>query len=650
MPSSENPRARLESGRLSASGNGPTTSARDPADGPEATSNNSTPLQPPVYEPRAGGPKASLDELLTRAISSTRGSSEAQQQILERLRELRTRFEEGRLRVAVIGQFKRGKSTLLNALLGASILPTGVTPITAIPTFIEASNSAWVRVAFNNGREPVVTTAAREIPALLERHISEAENPRNRLDVESVAIGVRSTFLDEGIVLVDTPGVGSTFRHNTLTAEAVLTECDAALFVLSADPPITETEVSYLDKVRSLIPKIFFILNKADLLDTNDKSAAQRFLAGVLAERYSTDPPDRIFALSAKQGIDAKLTNDVGALASSGLSRLESVLGAELAREKRAILLAAGRQRLISLVSELLFQCDLERKALMTPEEDLKRKAATFETSAVEFESERQRLADLLAIDCKQLLRELDGETDRVWNEARCEVHQVVAETTDFSAEPMRSRERITTTLSHYFASALQDSVRSFQVKLEGRVSNHRARADALINLVYQTAADLMEIPAQLPPSEAAFQPKREPYWVAPEPSISLLGIAGGLVEGFFPPTIREKRARARIVAEAEKAALRNVANLDWAMRQNIEDSFRRFESSLISQLDQAMNATRQAMQLALQRRAARSEAVKGDIDAASRSVTALSLILRELEAIPPIPQRDATSKVPSSC
>jgi hypothetical protein len=57
------------------------------------------------------------------------------------------------------------------------------------------------------------------------------------------------------------PGVGSTFLHNTLTAEAVLTECDAALFVLSADPPITETEVSYLDKVRTLISKIFFVLN-----------------------------------------------------------------------------------------------------------------------------------------------------------------------------------------------------------------------------------------------------------------------------------------------------------------------------------------------------------------------------------------------------
>jgi GTP-binding protein EngB required for normal cell division len=553
--------------------------------------------------------------------------------MLERLGELRARFEEGRLRVAVIGQFKRGKSSLLNALLGAPVLPTGVTPVTAIPTFIEASDSAWARIEFNSGKEPIVTSTAHEIPAVLERHISEAQNPHNRLDVEKVAVGVRSDFLDEGIVLVDTPGVGSTFLHNTLTAEAALTECDAALFVLSADPPITETEVSYLDKVRKLIPKIFFILNKADLLDVNEKSVAQRFLADVLAARYPTDPADRIFALSAKQGLNAKLTNDVGALASSGLSRLESVLSGELAREKRAILLATGRQRLISLVGELLFQCDFERKALLTPEEDLKRKAATFETSAAEFESDRQRLADLLAIDCKQLLRELDAETDRVWGEARRELRQLVADITDFSVEPIRARERITTTLSRYFAIALQESVRSFQVKLDERVSVHRARADALVNLVRQTAADLMEISVNLPRSEETFQPKREPYWVAPEPAVSLLDLTGGVAEGFLPRAIREKRARARIIAEAEKAALRNVANLDWAMRQNIEDSFRRFESSLSEQLDLALKATRQAMQLALQRRGERSEAIKVDIEQANRSAAELSDILAELEA-----------------
>ena len=409
------------------------------------------------------------------------------------------------------------------------MLPTGVTPVTAIPTFTEASDSDWARIEFNRGKEPIVTSTANEIPAVLERHISEAQNPHNQLDVAGVAIGVCSDFLDEGIVLVDTPGVGSTFLHNTVTAEAVLTECDAA---------------AYLDKVQKLIPKIFFILNKVDLLNSKEKSVAQRFLADVLAERCPADPLDRIFALSAEQGLHAKLTNDMDALGSSGLPHLESVLGGELAHEKRGILLATGRQRLISLVGELLFQCDLERKALLTPQEELKRKAAIFETSVAEFKSERQRLGDSLAMDCKQLLKDLNAETDCVWGEARRELHQLVDDISGFSIEPTRARERITTNLSRYFAIALEDSVRSFQVKLDERLSVYRARSDALVNFVHQTAADLMEISVKLPRSDEAFQPRREPYLVAPEPAISLLDPTGSVAKGFLPEPSRETRSR----------------------------------------------------------------------------------------------------------
>jgi len=224
----------------------------------------------------------SLNALLFRALSSVPTPTPAQQEILGRLNLLRTRLDQGLLRVAVLGQFKRGKSTLLNALLGAPLLPTGVTPVTAIPTFIKAGPRATARITFQDGKEPFLTTIEGEIPGVLERYISEVKNPHNRLNVESVEIEVRSAFLDQGIVLIDTPGVGSTFIHNTRTAEAVLVECDTAVFVVSPDPPITEVEVTYLRKVRELIPKLFFALNKVDLLDIQERDISERFLADVL--------------------------------------------------------------------------------------------------------------------------------------------------------------------------------------------------------------------------------------------------------------------------------------------------------------------------------------------------------------------------------
>jgi GTPase SAR1 family protein len=123
---------------------------------------------------------ALLGFLLARAASSIPNPTPAQQEILERLNWLRARVDEGLLRVAVLGQFKRGKSTLLNALLGAPVLPTGVTPVTAIPTFIKAGPKAAARITFKDGKEPRLTSVEGEIPRVLERYISEVKNPHNR--------------------------------------------------------------------------------------------------------------------------------------------------------------------------------------------------------------------------------------------------------------------------------------------------------------------------------------------------------------------------------------------------------------------------------------------------------------------------------------
>jgi hypothetical protein len=179
------------------------------------------------------------------------------------------------------------------------------------------------------------------------------------------------------------------------------------------------------------------------------------------------------------------------------------------------------------------------RAELLTPEEELKRKAAAFEVSVANFEAERQRLSDLLAIDCKRLSRELDAETDRVWAVARGELRQIVAEG---SAERGSARERVTAALSRYFEQALRDCVGLLRTRLDERVSVHRDRA--LVNLVRQTAADLMQIPVNLPHPEEAFQPRREPYWVAPASAVSLLDLSAGAAARLLPRTLRDRRAR----------------------------------------------------------------------------------------------------------
>ena len=136
------------------------------------------------------------------------------------------------LEVAVVGEFKRGKSSLVNALLGREVLPVGVLPLTAVPTVLERGAPGCV-VEFADGR--------RETHDLgqVGRFVTEAANPGNALGVARVLARLPAPLLDQGVRLVDTPGVGSVHAHNTLATGAYLPNLDAAVLVVAADPPIS---------------------------------------------------------------------------------------------------------------------------------------------------------------------------------------------------------------------------------------------------------------------------------------------------------------------------------------------------------------------------------------------------------------------------
>ena len=185
------------------------------------------------------------------------------------LNELSHRFSEGRFHLAVLGQFKRGKSTLLNALIGESILPVGVVPLTAASTFIQFGETAKIKVRYQDNRPEGEFDGAStdERSAFLAGFVTEKGNPQNRQGIAEVQVDLPVPILSDGLVLIDTPGIGSTCRNNTTVTLDFLQQCDAALFLVSADPPITEVELEFLRLVKEKVPRLFFVLNKIDYLD-----------------------------------------------------------------------------------------------------------------------------------------------------------------------------------------------------------------------------------------------------------------------------------------------------------------------------------------------------------------------------------------------
>lgn len=166
--------------------------------------------------------------------------------------------------VVVAGEFKAGKSSLVNALLGADVCPVDDDIATSVPTMVRFAVEPGVRVRREagdpngpDGPEPVDRVAA---------YATEAGNPANREGVRLVEVGVPSPLLADGLVLVDTPGVGglgSTYAAATATA---LTMADAVLFVSDASQEYTGPELEFLAAARRTCPQVVAVLTKIDVV------------------------------------------------------------------------------------------------------------------------------------------------------------------------------------------------------------------------------------------------------------------------------------------------------------------------------------------------------------------------------------------------
>jgi putative ribosome biogenesis GTPase RsgA len=189
------------------------------------------------------------------------------------------RIADGRFYVACVGQFKRGKSTLLNALIGEPILPTGVVPVTSVVTVLRygAERGARIRLARADW-QPIPIGA-------LAAYVSEEQNPENEKGIEAVEVFVPAKLLDSGLCLVDTPGIGSVFSSGTEATRAFVPHIDAALIVLGADPPISGDEVALLEVVAERVQTLIFVLSKADRLSESDRMEAARFAQRVIEQR-----------------------------------------------------------------------------------------------------------------------------------------------------------------------------------------------------------------------------------------------------------------------------------------------------------------------------------------------------------------------------
>jgi len=281
---------------------------------------------------------------------------------IERCQGLLVKLAEDRFNLVVLGQFKRGKSSLMNAVIGRELLPTGLLPLTSVVTMLRFGPAERLQLTRDE-------SWVEEAPiSRLAEYVTERGNPGNAKKIRAAYIDLPLSLLRRGLHFVDTPGIGSSREENTATTYSFLPECDAALLVTSVETPLTELELDFLRTIRQHARKVFFIVNKTDLLGPDEREEVIGFIRDGL--RAATDSEEvRLFPVSAREALEAKQSGDQERLAKSGITDLEDALAAFLATEKRQALLLAVLDRVLRLVDEELAEARAQAKAAAAPQE-----------------------------------------------------------------------------------------------------------------------------------------------------------------------------------------------------------------------------------------------------------------------------------------
>lgn len=205
-------------------------------------------------------------------------------------------LERRGLEVAVFGRVSTGKSSLLNRLLERDILPVGVTPITAVPTRIGFGRHPRLRVWFADA-------AARDLDVgALADYASERANPANTKRVMRLVVELPAAFLESGVTLVDTPGLGSLATAGAAETLAYLPHCDVAAVLVDASSTMTSEDLATIGLLLNAGIRVSVLVSKADLLADHDLDATLAYARQMLLREFNTSIP--VTAVSVKPAFD----------------------------------------------------------------------------------------------------------------------------------------------------------------------------------------------------------------------------------------------------------------------------------------------------------------------------------------------------------
>ncbi len=532
--------------------------------------------------------------------------------------------------LVVMGQFKRGKSTFINSLLSADILPTAILPLTSIVTVINYSENIDVIIKYQNAKEEKISLEE------IDKYVTEKYNPENKLNVKEVNVFYPSDYLKSGIRIIDTPGVGSVFEHNTDVTYHYLPNCDAAIFMMSPDPPISKAEIEFLRSAKEYIDKFFFVLNKKDTVSEKDLADVIEFNKKLLENEL--ERKIEIVPISAIKALEAKKTGDIEVLKQSNIEEIENKIIGVLKKEKWRILGLSITNTLLRYANYAETKLKLKKRADEMSLGELEKRIEEFKAFTKLINKYKEENDFVLKGKTDTLTAEIDEHIEALKKER---LPILIKNTLEVFNEKLKKKlktEQLDEEMKEYMKKEIQGIFTTFEDEEREIVAKN-------IDVIYDDLADRTNdiIQKIIDEASAIFDVDLQPFVSTEnlaehsefsfkfEDQLEALAIIGMFIRKKLPLFVGKVVLEKHIKTTTEEIFDRHCGRMRYAFVKNIQETSRRFKSKLDDKIDDTLKTIEEIISKSIEMKKQNEQKVNDNIKKVEKE---LSIIRKAKERL----------------
>lgn len=347
--------------------------------------------------------------------------------------------------VGIMGEFKRGKSTVINALLGREIMPADILPCSATMNRVTYDLQPHAQVIKNDGS--VIEIPVDEIADYVTK--TNDENAKRAEMVDEAIVYYPCQFCQNGVDIVDTPGLNDDERMDKISEE-IIPKLDAVIMVIVPGAPFSKSEAEFVRNklMGSDLGRLMFLVNKIDTIRPRERERAvedikKRIQTAVLdkmAEIYGSESAEyadakskigniRIFPISAADALDARMDGDSDLLAESGIQGFEDALTYMLTTERGALELAAPLAVISRTATEILNAAETRKNGMRLSGEEFEQKQQQAIKKIAEFRNNKKEETKRINAASQEVKANLLPQVKAFYDELEKDLNGIIEQT-----------------------------------------------------------------------------------------------------------------------------------------------------------------------------------------------------------------------------